>query len=57
MTRHVLAALSHDGHARAFLDQPRREIAMRAAMIALETVAHRIQTLRREITLATGGVA
>lgn len=45
MTRQLLAALSHDGHARAFLDQPRREIAMRAAMIALETAAHRLAHL------------
>lgn len=42
MTRHILAALSRAGHARAFLDQPRREIALRAALIAFETVAYRI---------------
>ena len=43
MTRHILAALSHTGHARAFLAQPRREIALHAALIAFETVAYRIE--------------
>lgn len=48
MTRNVLSALSHNGHARAFLSQPRREIALRAALIAFETVAYRIdRTLER----------
>lgn len=42
MTRQILAALSHTGHARAFLAQPRREIALRAALIAFESVAYRI---------------
>jgi len=41
MTR-ILAALSHDGHARSFVTQPRREIALRAALIVVETVAHRV---------------
>jgi hypothetical protein len=42
MTRTLLAALSHDGHARSFLAQPRREIALRAALIVFESVAYRI---------------